>query len=219
MIFVNPEDGCLYEKVWCVQLHSLDIEGVYVCAKSEKDALDIAVDYHADRNPGFFLSEEEAQQHDEEDPGYEVLRAGNYSLPLAEGANVRITPMRWEHVRSWYGPFDSDFELHIWDIHKKDVMGKWRLAYAFRDTSNLRPNPERCECVFAGRDFACSPMHAIDSDETVKAILTFLSLQEGDVDAEYFETYSAEQEAWRDLRAENLSMEIYDGFNQDEEEE
>lgn len=219
MIFVNPEDGYRLEAVWHVQMHSLDMDGVYVCARDEGEALDTAVDYAGEKWPGYFMEKEEARAHDAEFPGYEVLRAGNHGLPLAEGENVRITRMPWEHARSWYGEFDADFELHVFEMHERDSTGKWKLAYAFRDTSSLRPNPERYECVFAGQDFACPPMYAVDSDEAVKVLLTFIALQPGDVDAEYFAGYSAEQEAWRDMRAENLSMEIYDSFDSKKEEE
>jgi hypothetical protein len=53
--------------------------------------------------------------------------------------------------------------------------------------------------IFEGEDFAGSPMDADDSDETVAALLTFLTLRRGDTDAEYFESYTPEQLAWQGI--------------------
>lgn len=60
--------------------------------------------------------------------------------------------------------------------------------------------------IFDGSDFAGSPLHADDSNETLRALLGFLTLRLGDTDREYFESYTAEQIAFRDGPAEWLSM-------------
>jgi hypothetical protein len=63
--------------------------------------------------------------------------------------------------------------------------------------------------IFEGEDFAGSPMDADDSDETVAALLTFLTLRRGDTDAEYFESYTPEQLAWtRSYDCEVLACEL-----------
>jgi len=77
------------------------------------------------------------------------------------------------------------YELRTWDSGRTDHMGKTILRYEFRDPRGF--------ILFAGSDFACSPMHAIDSDEAVGSLLNFLTLRPGDTDREYFEDYTPEQ--------------------------
>ncbi len=47
--------------------------------------------------------------------------------------------------------------------------------------------------IFSGQSFCPSPLHAIDSIETVRALMTFILLKKGDTDAEYFDNYTEEQ--------------------------
>lgn len=63
----------------------------------------------------------------------------------------------------------------------KDRLGKDRLTYCLTHEGNV---------IFEGDDFCCSPLHAIDSNETFGSILGFLSLRPGDTDDSYFEDYS-----------------------------
>ena len=60
--------------------------------------------------------------------------------------------------------------------------------------------------IFEGADFRPSPLHAIDSDETVRALMTFLTLRPGDTDAEYFDSYTPEQRDFAATHAEALSL-------------
>ena len=62
-----------------------------------------------------------------------------------------------------------------------DRYGKSVLAYRFFHRGRL---------LFAGADFHCSPLHAVDADATVAGVLAFLSLKPGDTDPEYFEGYT-----------------------------
>lgn len=71
------------------------------------------------------------------------------------------------------------------------------LAYVFRQDGNV---------IFRGADYGCSPMHAIDSAESMAALLGFLSLGDDDTDDEYFADYTPEQLEWRDEYAEALSI-------------
>lgn len=92
--------------------------------------------------------------------------------------------------------------LRVWKRHTFRLtlyyIGGDKIAYRFSD-SGIK--------IFEGNDFRPSPMHAIDSLDSVYALLGFLSLQKGDTDAEYFATYTPDQIAWRDSgRAERLSM-------------
>ena len=67
--------------------------------------------------------------------------------------------------------------------------------------------------LFAGADFACSPLHAIDSDEALRGLLSFLCLQPGDTDTSYFDGYDAAQRAWAETDAERVAADlgVYDG--------
>lgn len=101
-------------------------------------------------------------------------------------------------LRVW----ESDgFRLTLWDTGTVDHYGKSRLAYRFEDSGAL---------IFAGEDFCCSPLHAVDSDATVGGLLGFLSLRPGDTDEEYFDAYSPAQLAWADDRAEYLALLAYE---------
>lgn len=88
--------------------------------------------------------------------------------------------------------------LTLTDTGTTTREGKSRLGYTFvRETDGL--------VIFEGDDFGCSPLHAVDSDDTVRALLSFLTLQPGDTDAEYFEAYTADQHAFAAGDAETVS--------------
>jgi hypothetical protein len=107
--------------------------------------------------------------------------------------------MAHELIKRWAR---DGFSLRLYDTHTIDEYGKARLAYRFTDHGKL---------IFEGSDFCASPMHAIDSLDTVYSLLGFLSLKPGDTDSEYFDSYTPEQMAWcQSGRAEALSMYVYD---------
>jgi hypothetical protein len=105
---------------------------------------------------------------------------------------------RLELIREWE---QDGFALKLWDTlwdtYRTDEYHKSILAYEFSDNGRV---------IFEGEDFACSPMHAIDSDECIAGLLAFLSLRPGDTDREYFDSYTPEQMAWCEDRAEELGM-------------
>ena len=68
--------------------------------------------------------------------------------------------------------------------------------------------------LFEGEDFRPSPLHSVDGDETVKALMTFLTLRPGDTDQEYFDNYTPEQLDYCSQHAESLSCEIYSRFGE-----
>lgn len=102
----------------------------------------------------------------------------------------------------------NTYALTIFDIHQTDSLGKWRLAYKL--TRNGR------KTIFEGSDFACSPLHCIDSDETVKSLMGFLTLKPGDTDREYFDNYTPEQMSFAETEAEDLEMAVYNRFGFDD---
>jgi len=99
-----------------------------------------------------------------------------------------------ESIRTWRS---GRFELELFDTARSDWRGQTRLAYSFRDGGKV---------IFEGEDFAGSPLHADDSDETVAALLSFLSLRPGDTDRDYFDSYTPEQLDWARANGEELSF-------------
>jgi hypothetical protein len=95
------------------------------------------------------------------------------------------------------------FILTTWDTGRTDERGRTFIRY--RLDQNAR---NEWSTVFEGEDFACSPLHAIDSDATFRSLMTFLTLRPGDTDAEYFDGYTDAQRAFADTYAEALSAEV-----------
>lgn len=90
------------------------------------------------------------------------------------------------------------FRLQLWDTLRSDYScGRARTVLAYRLT-RYATGATIGEVIFEGADFRCSALHSDDSDETLRSLLTFLTLQRGDTDADYFEDYSDEQRAFRD---------------------
>ena len=102
-----------------------------------------------------------------------------------------------EPIRIWSR---DSFRLELFDTGRTDRHGKSRLAYSFSD-SRMGARP-----IFGGADFFASPLDATDSDATVAALLSFLSLQAGDTDSEHFDDYTPRQLEWRDTYAEELGF-------------
>lgn len=94
---------------------------------------------------------------------------------------------------------DTGYRLRVWDTQTKAATGQYQLAYAFYEPSKSDP-------LFTGADYGCSPMHAIDSDESLRGLLGFLTLKPGDTDDEYFASYTADQLDFAETVAEELSM-------------
>lgn len=183
----------------------------YVTCRHAEEALDILADYYEQKGwEGAFFDEAEARQR--EDEGENLLRLGNHSRAIAEPSCVFVAKLPWEYLRTWYSE-DGRFYIDLWDT-TKNRGGRSILAYRFVD-EEFGSDP-----IFFGVDFCCSPMNAIDSDETIRSLLTFLSLQKGDTDSEYFEGYTETQIQWRDSHAETLAMVAkFELGNHDEDED
>jgi hypothetical protein len=97
------------------------------------------------------------------------------------------------------------FTLKTWDTDRSDHMGKSIVAYVLQGPDGV---------IFEGCDFACSPLHATDSDDCISALLGFLTLRRGDVESDYFEAYTETQKAFRDTYAEDLAMVVYDRWGE-----
>lgn len=77
------------------------------------------------------------------------------------------------------------WQLKVYDPHVFSGRSQTTLGYEFI-------SPEG-KILFAGHDFGCSPMNAIDSDECLRSLLGFLTLKPGDTESDYFADYTAEQ--------------------------
>jgi len=104
------------------------------------------------------------------------------------------------------------FNLTLWDTHRPDWRGCSMLGYRLTMRSS---GHGRGTTLFEGEDFSSSPLHAIDSDSTVKAIMAFLCLRPGDTDAEYFERYTETQLHYCMDHAEYLWWEVIRRFGED----
>ena len=90
------------------------------------------------------------------------------------------------HVR-----LESGHTLRTWDTGRTNgtgMMARTRIGYELCDPAGA--------VLFRGDDFGPSPMHADDSDETLRALLGFLTLRPGDTDREYFADYTPAQRAF-----------------------
>jgi len=89
-----------------------------------------------------------------------------------------------------------------------------RWSYTFHDEQWSRAADSDGIVVFQGADFE-STVYA-DEPAVVADLLGFLSLNDGDTDDDtdddYFDHYTERQLAWRDERAETLSLTAFDQF-------
>jgi hypothetical protein len=105
----------------------------------------------------------------------------------------------FEPYREGMGP---KFRLEMWATSRNDRRGQTIIGYQLSEiTSEGTIVP-----IFEGEDFAGSPLHADDSDETLRSLLGFLTLRPSDTDREYFENYTERQMDFVRNHAEALSM-------------
>lgn len=103
----------------------------------------------------------------------------------------------------------SGFRVYLWYAGPAEY-GKERCAYQFYDDQY---QPLQGRPVFGGADLVLGAGYHVDGppNEAFVDLLSFLSLQEGDTDDEFFERYTTDQLAWRDSgRAEELSLVVSD---------
>lgn len=115
--------------------------------------------------------------------------------------------VRFAPYRKGMGP---TFALTVWLSSRIDRRGDPYLGYRL----TMNDNGKR-SVLFEGEDFGRSPMHAIDSDVCVAALMGFLTLRPGDTDAEYFDGYTDAQRDFAAAYAEALSAEVSFRFSED----
>jgi hypothetical protein len=91
----------------------------------------------------------------------------------------------------------TGYRLVTWDAHAFLPPNHDAIGYAFFAPGENDP-------IFTGEDFGNPRLWgkqggcAIDSDDVLRSILGFLTLDEGDTDDEYFDSYTERQLAFRD---------------------
>lgn len=88
------------------------------------------------------------------------------------------------------------YRLRTYDLYQTR-NGHAQLAYIF----GLPGEP----ALFVTCEFGASPMHSVDGDETLRAMLGFITLRPGDTEQEYFDVYTEAQMAFaRGIECEYL---------------
>lgn len=117
-----------------------------------------------------------------------------------------IRTVRLHPYRKGQGP---TFTLRMWDtgFTQRSGFAASIIAYKLVQHENGQST-----VIFDAADFGSSPMHAIDSDNTVAGLLTFLTLRPGDTDADYFADYTDVQREYCEQHAETLAGEVLNRF-------
>lgn len=144
-----------------------------------------------------------------EEPAFTMDQLINGKVPTMEKMPVNADIIRRCIFRVSRPIADARFHLTMWDTHRTDDMGKSVIGY------KLVKSHGGSGVIFEGEDYYCSPCHAIDSDESVRSLMNFLTLRPGDTDSEYFEGYTSEQRAFCDEYAEELQMAVMDRFGEE----
>ena len=124
-----------------------------------------------------------------------------------------LRKVRFQPYRKSMGPV---FRLTTWDTNRKDYMGKWLLGYSLVMVESFAVCGRKHTVLFEGEDFGCSSLHAVDSDATITAIMSFLTLRPGDTDRDYFAGYTQAQLDYCAQHAEALSCEVEHRFPEDQ---
>jgi hypothetical protein len=90
--------------------------------------------------------------------------------------------------------------------HVGNVASDWTVKaavqYTFKRTNERTP-------IFTGDDFRCSPMYDPESRDAAMSLMGFLTLQPGDTDDDYFDSYTPEQLEFARYEAEELATYPY----------
>lgn len=90
----------------------------------------------------------------------------------------------------------GQYKLFTWDTGQSNASHNY-IGYRF-----IAPDGK---VLFQGTDIGVPKNVAIDSDESIRSVLSFLTLSPGDTDEEYFSDYTEEQRAFAEEEAPYLS--------------
>lgn len=92
--------------------------------------------------------------------------------------------------------FDDGHTLHL-HAEQRDDEGRIVYTYVLEREGTV---------IFEGDDFRTGCWAEVDYADAARSLMGFLTLREGDTDADYFDRYTPEQLAWRDEYAKGLSI-------------
>jgi len=104
----------------------------------------------------------------------------------AHDAGLALSPEFMDELR--HVRLSGGYTLQTWDTGQRAEHGQKRLHYELRTPTG--------EILFQGSDFGCAPGDAIDSDQSLRSLLSFLTLKPGDTDRDYFAEYTPQQLEW-----------------------
>lgn len=85
------------------------------------------------------------------------------------------------------------YSLTLWDTGRRN-QGKHVLGYELKDGNTIS--------IFKAEDFDVANLPV--TDDMVRALLTYLTMQEGEAPASYFSKYTSRQRRFRDKEAPDL---------------
>lgn len=81
-----------------------------------------------------------------------------------------------DHLGTWTQDFsDVSCRLDLWDTGRTGEFGKSELRYALAFVPIPETDFSRKVVIIEGEDFHPSPLHAIDSDATAAALVSFMA--------------------------------------------
>lgn len=112
------------------------------------------------------------------------------------------TPNRLHHksLKPYLPGKGPTFHIETWDTGRYDKRGQTIIRYEL-----LKLDRGLGTIIFEGEDFCGSPLHADDSPETLRSLLSFLTLRPGDTDPSYFKDYTKEQLDFANNHAEAIA--------------
>lgn len=144
-----------------------------------------------------WLDRQSAESRGREEKNKEKLSARNNRSSGRRAVTTQRTKMRRNSLDVLREIDVDGYRLLTWDVHR---MRNDRDMIGYRLTS---PSGQ---VIFEGEDIGNSPLDAMDSDETVRAILRFLTLRPRGTDRDYFAGYTPEQMEFVNSDAERLAI-------------
>jgi hypothetical protein len=116
---------------------------------------------------------------------------------------MRIRKTESADGQSWTFHFSGIGSLRMQDANEPTGGTHTQVRYWFRPTGD--------SVLFSGADYAVPSHEPIDSRDAALSLMSFLTLQPGDTDAEYFARHTADQLAWvASDAADRMRMELYE---------
>lgn len=130
-------------------------------------------------------------------------------------APEKVRTVKLSPYRKGAGP---TFTLELWDLNQSDPEGRFAVGYKLIENSGTQGGTahNHKRTIFECKEFACSVRmrEAVDSDEAVASVLSWLTLRPGDTDADWFANYTPGQMDFANAHAEALAMESINRFGE-----